>query len=141
MKYHEIAATLATLTSMIVAQDCDLMCAAIYSFDSENCACVEIEWMECHPQYNVECNQAEYDASVNRNPEDNPYIEEDWYPGTIEVDGECDLMCAAIYSFDSENCECVEIEWMECHPQYNNYCNQSDYDASVNRDPAENPYI
>ena len=29
---------------------------------------------------------------------------------------ECDLMCAAIYSFDLETCQCKAIEWMECHP-------------------------
>ena len=52
---------------------CDLMCAAIYSVDEENCKCVPIEWMECHPQYNENCNQYAYDKKAGRNPEKNPY--------------------------------------------------------------------
>ena len=33
---------------------------------------------------------------------------------------ECDIICMGIYSIDEVACECVPIEWMECHPQYHN---------------------
>ena len=41
------------------AHACDITCAAIYSVDTDACACVPITMMECHPQYNsglVSCN-------------------------------------------------------------------------------------
>merc|ERR1712003_374136 len=59
--------------------ECDLMCAAIYSVDTETCDCVPIAMMECHPQYNEDCNQCEKDIALSRNPMDNPYREEEWY--------------------------------------------------------------
>ena len=120
---------------------CDLFCIGIYSVDIENCECVPIKYMECHPQYNADCNQREYDISVGRDPSDNPYINDDWYPGAAAQEPECDLVCAAIYSFDPDTCACVEIEWMECHPQYGNDCNQAEYDDSKDRDLSKNPYI
>ena len=50
----------ALATAGMVAAECDIMCAAIYSVDTENCECVGIKWMECHPQYfdgvTSECN-------------------------------------------------------------------------------------
>ena len=50
----------------------------IYSFDRETCACIEIKYMECHPQYNNDCNQAKYDQQQGRLT-DNPYADEEWY--------------------------------------------------------------
>ena len=92
--------------------------------------------MECHTQYNADCNQREYDISIGRDPGDNPYINDDWYEAQEPA---CDLMCAAIYSFDPDTCDCVEIEWMECHPQYGEECNQYDKDVEMGRNPEQNP--
>ena len=47
MKYL-IGASVA-LARVGAAKECDLVCAMIYSVDPESCACVPIEWMECHP--------------------------------------------------------------------------------------------
>ena len=93
--------------AMARASACDLICAAIYSVDPVACDCVPIEWMECHPQYRLDCNQRTYDIEHGRDPRDNPYQMEE---------PECDLICLAIYSVDPVACQCVPIEWMECHP-------------------------
>ena len=108
-----LAATMSAAVTMAQKEECDLMCMMIYSFDPETCACVPIEWMECHPQYNNNCSQLDYDYSKGRDYSANPYKKEEWYPGV------CDIVCAAIYSVDLENCACVAIPGMECHPQYN----------------------
>ena len=50
------------------------------------------------------------------------------------------MMCAAIYNLDPNTCQCVPIEWMECHPQYNSKCNQWVTDEDKGRDPSKNPY-
>ena len=58
---------------------------------------------------------------------------------------ECDIICMGIYSIDEVACECVPIEWMECHPQYHNGeqnpdCNQWEVDEEEDRLPWKNPY-
>ena len=117
---------------------CEIYCADIYSVDPDTCECVPFEWMECHPQYNEECNQYDKDEEMGRDPEQNPYQNEQWYKDSLQP--VCEIACAAIYSVDPDTCECVPIEWMECHPQYNEECNQYDTDEEMGRDPEENPY-
>ena len=46
----------ASLFAAASAKRCDIMCMDIMSVDKETCTCVPIEWMECHPQYNKNCN-------------------------------------------------------------------------------------
>ena len=63
------------------AHACDIVCAAIYSVDTDACACVPITMMECHPQYNsglVSCNQEMYDEAAGRDTSLG-YIGETWY--------------------------------------------------------------
>ena len=37
----------------------------------------------------------------------------------------CGIICLAIYSIDSERCECVPIPGLECHSQYNGqFCDE-----------------
>ena len=69
------ATVISLLTTATFAQkfECQMMCAAIYSVDYESCSCVPIKFMECHPQYNNDCIQADYDEAHGRNPEKNPY--------------------------------------------------------------------
>ena len=80
-----VASLSATVTAV-----CDLMCAAIYSVDQENCKCVPIKWMECHPQYKENCNQYAYDKKASRDPEKNPFRKEKWYTDSL-----CDTVCIA----------------------------------------------
>ena len=63
------------------AQECDSMCAMIYSVDPVTCMCVPISWMECHPQYNPapDCNQRDVDTSMGRDWMANPYMGDYWY--------------------------------------------------------------
>ena len=130
-QYFAIASVLAIIG---YAADCDIMCAAIYSVDSEKCECIPIEYMECHPQYwegkEDTCNQVSldlaYEQDFGRIAGYNPYQGQQWYEDqkeeyekeqeSIANLPECDLMCAMIYSIDRETCSCVPIRYMECHP-------------------------
>ena len=47
-----------------------------------------------------------YDLNKGRDIDSNPYKKEDWYPGP----GKCDIVCAAIYSVNTENCSCDKID-------------------------------
>ena len=88
MKTASFAALLATMATQAPA-DCDLFCIAIYSVDVENCACVPIEWMECHPQYTEDgCNQKQLDISSGRDPDLNPYKTEEWYKKSILIESD-----------------------------------------------------
>ena len=61
--------------------------------------------MECHPQYNEECNQRDYDRLMDRNPSQNPFKRDQWYRDSIgNGDGE-DLLqkaqdCDETYELD-----------------------------------------
>ena len=51
MKYTiaSLFAVIGATQKVPIAEECDMMCAMIYSFDPVTCSCVPIEWMECHP--------------------------------------------------------------------------------------------
>ena len=143
MKTFTVGSLMTVMAVSSSAQECDLMCAMIYSLDQEACACVPIKWMECHPQYRLECDQRVYDTNQGRDPDQNPYSHDDWYPGTPETENKkapCDIFCLAIYSIDPVACACVPIKWMECHPQYRLECDQRTVDIQKGRDPDQNPF-
>ena len=94
-----VASLSATATAV-----CNLMCAGIYTLDLEKCECVPIEYMECHPQYNVDCNQYAYDKKAGRDPNDNPYKSESWYQDSL-----CDTVCTADKVVDEEACKCISL--------------------------------
>ena len=88
MKAYTFAAiaTVSMMATVSQAQECDMMCMMIYSFNPETCSCDLISWMECHPQYNPDkdCNQMKEDEARGRNPYDNPYAKEEWYQLSVE---------------------------------------------------------
>ena len=93
MKTACLAALLASMVTQAFANDCDVACIEIYSFDEENCTCVPIAMMECHPQYNADsedqspgCNQKKEDVRRGRDPDTNPFKTEEWYEKSLLVE-------------------------------------------------------
>ena len=70
---------IASLFAAAFAKRCNIGCIATMSVDEETCTCVPIMWMECHPQYNLNCNQSYYDLNAGRDPYQNPYKNDAWY--------------------------------------------------------------
>ena len=84
------------------------------------CACIMEDWTECNPVYRPtrDCNQQEVDISKGRDPDQNPYSDEEWYIRSVEGDPICDLDCPKIFQLDEKVCLCRPLTWKECDPIY-----------------------